>query len=388
MPHSDYLNSIDIGSSHIAIAGCEVFDDSTVHIKHAISSPSRGVDRGYVSSLTNAQESLRDAIDAFEKKSKRKITRASLSVGGVGLVSQYVKTKIELKKKDSEINPRDIQELVNRAEILFSDRYPNKKILHVIPVCYKVDDRDVLGSPVGMYGTEIEAKIIIITVPEHHYDALITLVESVDIEIEDISAAALADAASCLDYDQKKQGCVLVNVGSETTQVSTFEQGRLSSLKVFPIGSSDISNDLALGLTIPIDQAQDIKHGKKSKEYPEKQIRQIIDARVIDIVEVVEKHLKSIKKNRLLPAGVIWTGNGSLVAELDTFAKSILHIPSSRAILDQKSKDGKRTISVSPKFSTALGMCKIGEESPEYGTSFSFSEFKKKLQYWFGQLKP
>lgn len=388
MPHSDYLNSIDIGSSHIAVVGCEVFDNENIQIKHAVSSPSKGVDKGYVSSLAEAQESLRVALDAFEKKSKRKLTHVSLSIGGIGLTSQYVKTRIELRRPDSEISSRDVQEVANRAELLFTDKYPNKKILHVIPISYKVDDKDVLGSPVGMYGTEIEAKIIIITVPEHHYDALITLIEAEDIEIEDVSAAPLADASACLDYDQKKQGCVLVNIGSETTQVSTFEQGKLSSLKVFPIGSSDISNDLALGLTIPIDEAQDIKHGKKSKDFSEKQIKEIKDARVIDIVEIVDKHLKSIKKNRLLPAGVIWTGNGSQIPELNDFAKSMLHIPSSQVKLDQKSKDGKRTLSISPKFSTALGMCIIDDGNPVQTQSLSFDGVKKKIQYWFSQLKP
>jgi cell division protein FtsA len=335
-----------------------------------------------------AQESLATAIAAFEKKSKRKINRTSVSIGGIGLSSQYVKTSIELKRSDSEITTRDLQEISNRAELLFSDKYPNKKILHVIPISYKVDDRDVLGSPIGMYGTDVEAKIIIITVPEHHYDALITIIEAQDIEIEDISAAPLADASSCLSYEQKKQGSVLVNIGSETTQVSTFEHGKLSSLKVFGIGSNDISNDLALGLTIPIDEAQDIKHGKKSKDFSEKQIKEIIEARVIDIIEIVEKHLRSIKKSRLLPAGVIWTGNGSQILGLNALAKSMLRIPSSEVQLNQKSKDGKRTLSVSPKFSTALGMCMIGDDSPTDSKRFSLAGFNKKVKYWFSQLKP
>ena len=387
MPHTNYISSIDFGSSHIAIVGCELFEGSDLIIRHAISSPSQGVDRGYISDSVRAQESLKEALNKFRAKSKYDGEKVSLSIGGIGLCSQYVKTGIDLRHEGSEVGPKDTQELTNKAELLFSEKYPNKKILHVIPISYRVDDRDVLGSPIGMVASRIEAKIIIVTVPEHHFDALVSVVEAASLDIDDITAAPLADAMSCLSYEQKKQGCVLVNIGSETTQISTYEQGKLTSLKVIPLGSSDISNDLALGLKVPIAEAQDIKHGK-NKDYPEKKVQEIKDARLIDIIESVEKHLRSIKKNRLLPAGIVWTGNGSQIEAINDYARTMLNIPSASVDLAQHGKDIKKKLSISPKYSTALGMCKLEDSGARVSPSFNFKNIGKKIKYWLEQLKP
>ena len=387
MAHHNYLTAIDIGSSQIAIVDCELFEGQEPQITHLMMSPSQGVDRGYISNIAHTTESLKQALEKFEKKTKRKINRAAFSIGTVGLCSQYVKTNIELKHKGGEITKRDTQEVVNKAELLFSDKYPNKKILHIVPVSYRVDDKAVLGSPVGMFGDNIEAKIIIVTVPEHHFEALVNVAESVGIVIEEIVPAPLADAAVCLSYNQKKQGSVLVNIGSETTQISTFEQGILTSMKVVSIGSGDITNDLALGLKISINQAQDVKHGK-NRDFSEKRVREIQSARLIDIIESVEKHLRAIKKNRLLPAGVIWSGDGSQITGINEYAKSILHIPSSQTSLEQQTIRGKRKIKIKPKYSTAYGLCKIDENENTRSENFSFKGFGKKLNYWIEQLKP
>lgn len=384
---SDNIYAIDIGSQHIAIVGCEYLDDGEVAIAHARATRSEGIDRGYIRDVEQAGESLKKAVTEFERKSKKKIDSALFSIGGIGLVSQFVKTSIEIRKRSTEITKRDLSDIEAKAENLFSSKYPNKKILHVIPVSYRVDDRDVLGSPVGMFGNILEAKIIMLTVPEHHYESLLKIAELAGVSIDDIAAAPLADAASTLSYEQRKQGALVVNIGSETTQMSTYEQGILTSLKVIPIGSSDITNDLALGLQIPIEDAHMIKHGKNQKDHSAKKIKEIIHARIADIIDSVQAHLKSIKKNRLLPAGVHFTGNGSLVEDMDEFGKQILKIPATRMNMKNIPLKRKRKIALSPKFSTAYGLCVMNLDEPEE-KGISWSSFRKKLSYFFSQLRP
>jgi cell division protein FtsA len=387
MPQKSYITSIDLGSSHIAIVGCELFEGQEAMLKHLILSPSLGVDRGYISDTGKALASLKEALTLFRRKSRMFDNKVSLSIGGIGLSSQYVKTGIDLKRDNTEVTNKDTSELTTKAELLFAEKYPNKKILHVIPISYRVDDRDVLGSPVGMIGSRIEAKIIIVTIPEHHFDALVSIAEAEGLDIEDIIAAPLADSMACLSYEQKKQGCVLVNVGSETTQISTYEQGKLTSLKVIGLGSSDITNDLALGLTVPIEEAHDIKHGHNN-DLPQKKVEEIINARVIDIVESVEKHLRSIKKNRLLPAGVVWTGNGSQIKGINDCARSILSIPSQSVAMSYQTKDKKTDTKLKPKFSTAYGLCKVEDSGNSHTGTLNFKKILEKLKYWLQQLKP
>ncbi len=385
--NNTYQTSIDIGTGHIAIVGCEIFEGKDISISHTSLTPSFGIDRGYIRDIAQCTEALKVAVKEFERKSKRKLESASFSIGGIGLASQYVRTNIILKKKESELSSQDLSDVVGKAETLFSDKYPNKKILHVIPISYKVDGRDVLGSPVGMFGSSIEAKIILVTIPEHHFDSLVSVIEAVGINIEDIVAAPLADASYSLNNDQRKQGAVLINIGSETTQVSTYEHGILTSLKVIPLGSNDITNDLALGLQIPIEEARSVKHGENNN-HPKKRVEEIRNARIIDIVESVEQHLKSIRKNRLLPAGAFWTGSGSLAEGIAELGRSMLRIPSTLVRIEVQDSQKKQKKFISPKFSIAYGLCSLDGPDEISESIFSLASLKKKVRYFISQLRP
>lgn len=387
MTDSNYVVTIDIGSNNIAIAGREdVFSRSPITPDYIIF-PSKGFDRGYVRDSARATESLLQAINRFEKKIKQRVSRASIAIGGTDLGSQNVKTGIELRRPNSEISERDIHEVLEKAELLFTDKYPNKKVLHIFPNGYRVDDKDILGSPVGMFGSLLEVKVTMITTEEHHADALVKVISATGITVTDIIAAPLADSTACLDYNQKKQGCILVNIGAETTQVSTYERGSLSTVRVFPIGSNDVTNDIALGLQVSIEQAEEIKHGKNTN-FPQKQVREIIDARLSDIIESVEKHLKTIKKNRLLPAGIVWTGGGSQHAHLADLGKATLKIPSAVARVEIDLPEKKRKVAVPPKVTTVLGLLDLHEGDVREPSRLSLSSITSQISYWFDQLRP
>lgn len=385
-PH--YITTIDIGSSYIAIAGKEDLDTSKGFFSpDIVISPSRGINRGYVQDSAQAIESLRLAIQRFEKKYKRTITSASIAIGGSDVGSQTIRTSIDLRRPDSEITSREIHEILEKAELLFGDKYPNKKVLHVFPNAYRVDDRDILGSPIGMFGSKLELRVVLVTVEEHHLDAFTKVINSSGIQVNEIIAGPLADSSICLNYQQKKQGCLLVNIGSETTQLSVYERGNLTSIKIFPIGSEDATNDVALGLQVPINEAQEIKEGKNST-FPQKHVREIIDARYSDIIEAIEKHLKSIKKSRLLPAGVIWTGAGSQYPQVSELGKSILRIPSVVNSIEVDIPEKKRKQKLSQKSSTAIGLLEIYTTDDQGGTKFSFKKIRAYFAYIIDQLRP
>lgn len=380
------ITGLDIGSSKIAITTCDLFEGGNVDIVAQVRSTAEGIDRGYIINPSKTQELLDRAWKQLTKKSQRKLNGVVVSIGGIGLQSQYVKTSIELGSRGAEVRKRDINDVIEKAELLFANKYPNKKILHLIPLSYKLDARDVLGTPLGMIGTTLEVKIVIVTAPEQHVETLVRTVESVGIAVDDVVAAPLADAAACLSYEQKKQGVVLVNVGAETTQISTFEHGLLTSIRVIPLGSNDVTNDLALGLTIPIEEADEIKKGERNN-FSVKKVQDIIDARLADIIESVDTHLRSIKKSRLLPAGVVWTGDGSQMANINEYAKRMLGIPSSTFTFEVKGKRGNQKKQSYPSFSTSIGLCTMDEPSSDK-ESFSFNNILSRVKYWLGQLKP
>jgi len=183
------------------------------------------------------------------------------------------------------------------------------------------------------------------------------------IDITGITVAPLADAEASLSYKDKTQGSLIVNIGAETTSLSTFENNSLTSLKILPIGSEDINNDIALGLQVSLEDAENIKCGKKH-DLPQKKVDEVVNARITDILELAERHLITIKKNRLLPAGVVLTGGGSRLPNLATQTRNYLKLPARTLQLHKASKKTGRDQAIGSQFSIAYGLC-LGDVEPE-----------------------
>src|ERR1035437_7050335 len=208
---------------------------------------------------------------------------------------------------------------------------------------------------------------------DHHLNDILESVEGAGIRVEDVMAAPVAASLVTLTKSQKIAGVVLCNIGAETVSIAVFENSVPVSLEIFPIGSTDITNDIALGLKVPLEEAEQIKIGAiTGSSYPRKKLEEIITARLSDIFELIEAHLKKIGRNGLLPAGVIITGGGSGLNSINEIAKASLQMPSrigTIGVLDGKSSFKDATWAV------AYGLCIWGahaDESPEIDTSLRF----------------
>lgn len=381
----EHIIGIDLGTYTIKIViadPSQLTSKKKPRIIHSLEYPSHGFRNGYVVDQGRAFESFKSAMKKAELEYKQPITRARFSISGIGLKSQYVRTSIEITKKNNEIDEAHTEEVTQKAEELFASKYPNKKILHAIPVQYRVDDKDVLGTPIGMYGTRLEIKIIFITIPEHHLDALVSLIEKNNIAITDVLAGPLADAAAILSYQQKNQGSVIINIGSETTSFSTFKNGIITSLEILPLGSNDITNDLALGLQIPLEKAESIKKGAHH-DLPKKKVEDIIYARIADILELADEHLLQMNKHRLFPAGILFTGGGSYTKDLNEYTRQMMKLPSEEIKITQASQKNKKSTRIPNQFSSAYGLCN-DEKSSYRGSQRSFS--LKKIKTFFSKI--
>ena len=147
-------------------------------------------------------------------------------------------------------------------------------------------------------------------------------------ETIDVIASPVALANIALTEKQKIVGVALVDIGEETTSLSVFENGKLISIFTFSIGSTDITNDIALGFKIPLDVAEKLKRGDNAEEFSKKKLDEFIEARLSDIFELIENHLKKIKRSGLLPAGIIFVGGGANVRGLVELSKMVLKLPS------------------------------------------------------------
>lgn len=352
---------IDIGTYQIKVVVAEQLRDGDRTHPRILGTgfaESKGLRHGYIVNVQEVTRGVRNAIDQAEKTSGTQIRRAYVSVGGIGLSSITSSGFVMTSRGDSEITELDMQKAIDIArEEIPKALSQNRRIIYEIPVKYKVDGKDVLGNhPLGMKGVKLEVKALFITCLEHHLKDLVEAVEEAGIDVVDIVASPIAASFVTLSKAQRIAGCVLANIGSETVSIVVFEDNNPVSLEVFPIGSTDITNDIALGLRIPLEEAENVKLGSiTAATYPKKKLDEIISARLSDMFELIDAHLKKIGKNGLLPAGIVITGGGSSLASIEDFAKSSLKLPSKIAHINFPEKEKGKVKDAF--FAVALGLC-------------------------------
>ncbi len=386
---------IDIGTSHVKVVAAEAPQKNDERLLPRIVgygiADSKGLRHGYIVNDADTIGSVKHALRQAEKSAGVKIKRVFMSVGGVGLGSVVSHGSTIISRADSEITTIDIQKAIDASEEAIPQTFSlNRRIIHTIPLHYKIDGRTVLGKPEGMRGSKLEVRTLFVTSLEQHLNDLISAVEDSGVQVEDVTASPIAASLVTLTKTQKMAGCVLANIGAETVSIVVFENGVPQSLEVFPIGSTDITNDIALGLKIPIEEAEQIKIGSiTTTSYPRKKLEEIIEARLSDIFELIDAHLKKIGRSGLLPAGVIITGGGAGLATIEQFAKSSLKLPSRVGTLHTAQYQNQKISLKDASWSVAYGLCILGltNESEPLGMRLA-KETGNKIAGWFKQFVP
>lgn len=362
---------IDIGSLDTKVIIAEgVVEDGhfTPKVIGTGISETRGVERGFIRSTEEASESIRSALDKAEKGAGLKVKRAFVSFGGIGLGSLTSTGTVVITRADLEVTDRDITAALETAEqSIPAEEIVNRRILNTIPVEYKIDGKISWGEPIGLKAHKLEVKALFITCLEHHLGDLIKAVEGADIEVVDVVAAPVASSFVTVSKKQRRVGCLLADIGAETMSVIAFENNNPVSLEVFPVGGSDITNDIALGLKVPLEEAETIKLGGLSRStYSKKKLDEVISARLYDCFEHIEKHLKKIGRDKLLPAGILLTGGSARINGVRTLAEGALSLPAQIAEIHfgnsekNKIKDGAWTV--------ACGLALLGFNSGGEGS--------------------
>lgn len=373
---------IDVGTYEVRVVIAERSPDNALPtILGTGRAESKGLRHGYIINTTDVAKSVSLALKQAEKSAGLKIRRVFISIGGVGLSGINSQGSTIVTRADQEITDVDVEQAISAAEEAIPKALiQNRKIIYSIPTLWKVDSKQVLGRVVGLKGIKLETKTLFVSCIESHLDDLVEAVEATGVEVIDVVASPIAASFVTLSKSQKIAGCVLANIGAETVSIVVFENNIPISLEVFPIGGSDITNDIALGLKISLEEAESIKlGGVTTTNYPKKKLEDIISARLGDIFELIEVHLKKIGKSGILPAGVIITGGSSSIGLIEDLARSYLRLPSRIASLNIG--NGKFQIKDS-SWSVAYGLCIISnlpDEEERLGLKKHSQNIFKKL---------
>ncbi len=395
---------IDIGTHQVRVVVAEEVQEGgriTPKIIGSGSAESKGLYRGFVSNSIEVSKAIAVAVDQAEKSSGVKIKRAFISIGGIGLSGITTSGSTIISRADFEVSTLDLSKALESAESAIPNNISlNKRIINTIPLDFKLDGKAVWGQALGQKAEKLDVRTFFIMCLDHHIQNLIKAVEEVDIEVIDVVAAPIAASFVNLNKKQKKAGCVLANIGAETLSIIVFENGNPISLEVFPIGGTDITNDIALGLKISLEEAESIKLGSiTNSTYSKKKLDEIISARLEDMFELIETHLKKIGRNALLPAGIVITGGGAEISMIKEFAEDALKLPSKIAEIhfgDDNPQATARQKDLS--WSVAYGLAVLGFNAENEQSSVGLSsvgkivdgskEGIKKISSWFNQFLP
>ena len=384
------ITGIDVGTYQIKVAIVRVQKNRDERALPQIIgtgfAESRGLRNGYIINEADVVRSIRSAVAQAEKAAGVTVKKAYLSIGSIGLDEMVSTGEIITSRADSEITQIDIEKATADSEERIIDHIPNRKIIHAIPLRYRIDGEEVLGKPQGMRGTKLEVDTLFITTFEQHLNDLIGAVERTGVYVEDVMASPLAASFVILSKTQRRAGCIMANIGAETVSVVVFEDLTPISLKVFPIGANDITNDIALGLKITLEEAEKIKRGGiTGTTFPKKKLEEIVNARLSDIFELIDLHLKKIKKDGLLPAGIILTGGGSTTLGIQDLARTALNLPARIATLEV----GKNTKVRDASWAVAYGLCMIGASDEADTTTIGIAKATKRtVLEWLSQFLP
>lgn len=394
-PH--IISGIDIGNSQIKVVVAKIEGNLLrPEIIGVGSATSGGLRRGMVVDMEETINDVKTAVQRAEAIAGAQIKRAYLSVSGFHIGTQVSRGVIAVSRADNEISQNDIERVIQAASVVSLP--PNREIIHVIPRNYIVDGTEYVKNPLGMKGVRLEAEVFIIDGLSPYLRNIAKCVNENNIEVAGLVYAPLAASLSALDKNQKEYGVLHLDFGGGTSTLTVFEEADLLHAAVFPVGSKHITNDIAIALRTSLDIAEKVKldYGSTSgmedlrkKEVvdlsamlnednfmiPKKQLVRVVDARVEELLDMVNNEMKKVSHSGMLPAGIVLSGGGANLPGLAVLAKERLKLPV--RIATPFNINGAENIT-DPSYTVAAGLVLWGFDTEFGGAKQKTAKFNRK----------
>lgn len=375
--NSRYAVGIDIGTTTVrCVVGHIDPTTGTPTIVGVGSAPNSGMRKGVVANLTGPAQAIDEALGEAERMSGYQVDAAALSINGSHIVSTKADGMIAVGAMDHEIVPGDLARI---EEVATLGKVPaNREILEVVPHSYRLDGQDNIKDPLGMTGTRLEINANVISALAPHLHNLEKTADMAKVAPHLITPSVLGAARAVLSEQQKENGVAVVDFGGATTSIAVFEEGDLQYAAVIPLGGVNITNDLAIGLKTDPELAEKVKLGhatavqrknderislKQDKEtiyFDSNDVDEIVEARLDEIFEAVQKELKRAGRAGQLPSGIVLVGGSAKIKGIAEYAKEKLGLA---ARVGKPSGFGGVADHIEePQFAAAIGLMLIDAE--------------------------
>ena len=340
---SRYAVGIDVGTTMVrCVVGHIDPTTGTPTIVGVGQAPNSGMRKGTVSNLNGPAQAIDQALGDAERMSGYEVNAATISVNGSHIVSTKADGMIAVGMADHEVAEEDVSRL---EDVATTGKVPaNREILEVVPFSYTLDGQGGIKDPVGMTGTRLEINANVVSAMAPYVANLQKAVELATVKPHATIPSVMAAAKAVLNESQIENGVAVVDLGGATTSVAVFEEGDLQYVGVVSMGGVNITNDLAIGLKTDPEVAEkvklqhsaaiarsetrkvSIKHEKETLFFDQAEIDEIVEARLEEIFELVNKELKKAGRAGQLPSGAVLTGGTANLKGIAEYAKSQLGV--------------------------------------------------------------
>ena len=378
----NFVTGLDVGTENVrAVIG--TLKDGKFAVYGYNEGKNAGMRKGVPANLNGPARSIDIMLGEAERMGDYDVRSAYVSING----SQILSTKTEgmiavAATTEHEIDENDLDRV---EDVAVTGRIPaNRDVLDVVPLEYAIDGQAGIKDPLGMSGARLEMRANVISALTPNCENLRKATEHAEVTATRLVPSAVAAAKAVLTEKQKENGVAVIDMGAATTSVAVYEEGDLQYVGVVPAGSNNITNDLAILLAIDPDMAEEIKtrfvtgdfNSEKSpvikigkekgheRNFERKEVDVVVKARLEEIFGEIRKKLKSAKYDQRLPEGIVLTGGGARMRDIELFAKKALEA-SVRIGIPQNLAGVSEAVE-RPEFAAAVGLAMMAAEDQAY----------------------
>ncbi|GAB4334895.1 MAG: cell division protein FtsA [Calditrichia bacterium] len=389
------ITGLDIGTTKVCAVIVKEDLDGRLNVVGIGSSPSHGLRKGVVVNIDQTVNSIRRAVEEAETMAGVEVESVFVGIAGDHIRSLNSKGVVGVASDNHEITQEDVDRAISAAKALALPI--DREIIHVLPQEYIVDDQDGIHDPVGLSGVRLEVEVHLVTAAVTSAQNIVKSVEKAGYLVEDIVLEPLASSLAVLDPDEKELGVALLDFGGGTTDIAMFFEGHIRHTSVVALGGQHVTNDIAIGLRTPPDQAEEIKvkhgcalasmvgrdemltvpgvGGRSPRTISRSALIDIIQPRMEEILLLARQEMEKSDLLNLMAAGAVITGGGAILPGTADLAENLWGIP---VKLGMPRYMGGLTDTIrSPIYSTAVGLTLYGHQ--ERGKSGPIQSGKKDL---------
>lgn len=399
--NNNVLVALDIGTTKICILVAQSNHDKTLDIIALSSVPSLGMSKGVVIDIARVVASIKLAIKEVEITCGFKVKSVIVGISGSHIQSLNALGTIAIKKE--RVTNQDVINVLNSAKSALNIN--GQQILHILPQYFTIDSEHKVLDPIGMFGLRLEVKAHVIIGSLASFQNIIKCCELAGLSVSNMVLEQLASAYAVASEDEKILGSAILDIGGGTSDFAVYQNKAIRYTKVFSVAAKHITNDIALCLRATIKDAERVKcqygsanlientnqeykvelaQGNALKNVSIYEINSIIEPRVKELFLMLKKEIESQNLRPLMPAGLILTGGGALLKDIDRYACKILNMP---VRIGMPNALDKKELLDSPIYSTAYGLLLyiIKEDTKKDDTQATSSFINRivgRMRYW------